>query len=51
MINFQSSIFNSNGNNNKRKESSNDESSDEDNEYNEYDVNEIVTSIERMQYT
>ncbi|RGB22345.1 hypothetical protein C1646_677914 [Rhizophagus diaphanus] len=51
MINFQSSIFNSNGNNNKREESSDDKSSDKDDEDDEYDVNEIVTSIERMQCT
>ncbi|CAB5211436.1 unnamed protein product [Rhizophagus irregularis] len=51
MINFQSSIFNSNGNNNEHEESSDDESSDEDDEDDEYDVNEIVISIERMQCT
>jgi hypothetical protein len=51
VINFQSPIFHSNGIdlNNNESEESDDESSDEDDEDNEYDVNEIINSIERMQ--
>jgi hypothetical protein len=51
IINLQSSIFNSNSNNNEHEESSDDESSEEEDEEDddEYDVNEIITNMERMQ--
>ena len=53
IINLQSSIFYSNviDLDNNENEESDDESSDEDGEDDEYDVNEIILSVERMQCT
>jgi hypothetical protein len=49
IINFRSPIFHENYFNSNESEESGDKSSDEDGEDYEYDVNEIITSIERMQ--